>query len=1082
MIVFCQLALFKIVNSSYANAQGYIIAVPNEGMYKITQAAASAIGLGDISQISVYGVSGMLPQRLDSTSLLLQEIPGQQIGDVLYFYLSGPNTFNWEEQLPLFQINHYSNIQHYYISGQSASPKRITKAGSSSPVQSDSPDQTWYSIITYHQEEYNMLQSGRDWYGHRMFSGQESRIDVNTPSATDRAKKGLFAATVMAQSIDESRVTAQVNGQPIQEVAIPSIPNSTYGIKGREALISNDFDLPQTSGFQIQFRFETGDRNGAGYLRKFWVGIPIDINRLENGVLYRPTDEAADIRVSIPENRKIWLLGTETTELESETLIPAGISKIAYFNPSSVPDITVVRPADVSLRQNSTSAELLIISPSRFLSEANRLASHKNGQGILTQVVLLDAIYDAFGYGNPDPTAIRNFVAFTFHRSKKLKNLLLLGKGTFDYKNILQGDPNLLPTYSSRSSLNPLTTYSSDDYFGFLTFGDGEWVESNSGDHHLTIGIGRIPATNVAEASQVIDKIIRYSTGPAISGDWKRNILLIADDGDNNIHLNDAESHAAFLSIHHPEFIIDKLYLDRFEQLNTGSAQESPAARAFLNEWLGRSGVLINYIGHGNESALTAEGLFRVTDIADMPESDRLPVFVTATCEFGRHDSPFIRSGAERLLIAPRKGAIALLTTGRPVFSSVNFLLNRAFVNHVFSRPEGDYLSLGEIFMQTKNQSLSGPLNRNFSLLGDPSLRINLPSANLGEFTLTDRQSETELDTLRALQQIRFSGKVHSLQTTEPQPGFNGEFQIRLLDKPLVLRTRGDESIPAEFFENQAVIHQGNGKIEDGLFEGSFFVGKNIAYPYGNGTIQLFGMDSISGQEFMGAARITIGGTHSPVPIDRIGPQINIFRLDSDGPIATTQVKIRIEFFDLSGINVSPIQVGQDITLVLNGDDPIVITHLYSSLDAGFERGFLELELNGLREGENRISVTAFDNFGNRSTQEARLDVKGTSNLRILSNLAYPNPSTDKVSFQLSHNRPGENIQVSLHIISADGREIFSLERRFPNAGGSILGLEWNFSNGFAVFPAKGMYIYRLEVYTESDHTFDQVGGKLLVK
>src|SRR5690606_14522574 len=114
---------------------------------------------------------------------------------------------------------------------------------------------------------------------------------------------------------------------------------------------------------------------------------------------------------------------------------------------------------------------------------AERLSAYKNSTGISSQVVLLGDIYSSFGYGNPDVTAIRNFLAYHYLHGQKLKNVLLFGKGTFDYKKKLGGRPNLVPTYSSRSSLNPLTTYSSDDYFGFLDYGEGLWEESVEGDH-----------------------------------------------------------------------------------------------------------------------------------------------------------------------------------------------------------------------------------------------------------------------------------------------------------------------------------------------------------------------------------------------------------------------------------------------------------------------------------------------------------------------------------------------------------------------------------------------------------------------
>src|SRR5690606_4196889 len=135
----------------------------------------------------------------------------------------------------------------------------------------------------------------------------------------------------------------------------------------------------------------------------------------------------------------------------------------------------------------------------------------------------------------------------------KLKNVLLFGKGTFDYKKKLGGRPNLVPTYSSKSSLNPLTTYSSDDYFGFLELGDGVWDETVEGDLSLDIGVGRLPVINIQEAKNVVDKIIQYSSPSQSPASWKRKVLLVADDGDNNVHLSDSESLANHLAQQHPE-------------------------------------------------------------------------------------------------------------------------------------------------------------------------------------------------------------------------------------------------------------------------------------------------------------------------------------------------------------------------------------------------------------------------------------------------------------------------------------------------------------------------------------------------
>ncbi len=91
--------------------------------------------------------------------------------------------------------------------------------------------------------------------------------------------------------------------------------------------------------------------------------------------------------------------------------------------------------------------------------------------------------------------------------TKRAKYLLLLGDASFDYKARISNNTNLVPAWESPSSLDPLATYTSDDFFGLLDDGDDI---NGTGTYLLDIGIGRIPARNEREAQAIIDKIIDY--------------------------------------------------------------------------------------------------------------------------------------------------------------------------------------------------------------------------------------------------------------------------------------------------------------------------------------------------------------------------------------------------------------------------------------------------------------------------------------------------------------------------------------------------------------------------------------------
>lgn len=1073
-----------IIPSQLVWGQQYKFPVTQEGVYKITAEQARQLGAGSVDEISIYGHGGMLPQKLDSTLFYPIEVPVQKIGEELYFFLSHAHRISLDKSNINFEPHLYTDTLYYIIDTQKPYSASVIKNDGPPHFQSVDKPQTglFYQIHSYKKEEVNILSSGRKWYGHRMFNGNRIGIPFQKPTGTSDHPLWM-SMRVMAQSQAESIFELDAAGEKIGTIQVGSIPNSTYAVKGREETFTGFFSPVKGDEYIITCRFQTGNPNGLGYLDHVLVGFPFVSDALPDGVFYNLDGSNPDFEVG---GRRIWnITDFHQPEDISERKGFSTLSKIVVFDPDSTPSITQTELVNGTLKKDSDYPEFLIISPPALLSQAKRLSDHKNQTGIHAAVVTLDDIYNNFGYGNPDITAIRNFLAYEYHSGGRLKNVLFFGKGTFDYKNKLGGRPNLIPTYSSRSSLNPLTTYSSDDFFGFLEMGEGAWEESQQGDHQLNIGLGRIPAINIREASRAVDKIIQYTQPDAIPGDWKRKLLFLADDGDNNIHLNDAEIHAAYLHDNHPEFSLHHLYLDSYEQIHTGSTQRSPQAKEALAKYIEEGVLLINYIGHGNETTLAAEELFTVSDLQNWPENDRFPVFVTATCEFGRHDSPFIRSGAEELLFAEKKGAIALLTTGRPVFSSVNFTLNKAFIETVLRKEDGQYLTLGEVFKHTKNNSLNGPLNRNFSLLGDPSLKLNLPDYWAQAEGFWDIELETSLDTLGALQRVKYKGTVRDPLTGSQTNGFNGNFEVGLYDKPLVLKTYGDESPETEYKEYNNTIFRGVGKIENGAFEGEMVLGKNIKHEFGTGIVRVFARDPQGKREAMGATKIKVGGAANGLQNDTWGPEIKINIQDSLQTVSRInliQAPIWIFFKDESGINISENTDSQQITLTVNNEFIYGLNPYYRSLHGSYKEGYIKTTLKNLREGINIITIRAFDNLGNMAEKTIELEVSGIHKLKINQALNFPNPAREASYFRVSHNRPGENLDLTLKIFSMLGNEIFSISKRFPRANPVIDGIDWIFLHNKTKYPVKGTYLYEIELLSEKDGTSDRKGGKIIIQ
>lgn len=1076
------LVLSAITLSTELTAQESYFKFPvtRDGVYKITAAQAEKLGAASVEELSLYGYDGMLPQHLDSSSLELKEIPVKHVDGELFFFLAAPDQIERIEHRPHFQPHHYTDTLYYLV--QSGKPPTKTISSSDLPASQGAAESPLYQLVIYKNSEYNLLSSGRDWYGERIFDGEtiilnfEQKLSQNLPL--------YYQGKFLSQSHSSGTMELSINKQSVASLTFPSIPPTTYGIKGQLSKTSGFIEsFPENQPIQTRFNYRTSDRNGTAYLDYFMIGLPFPSPALPEGIYYSLNEERYNIG-SRAEN--IWDISNffEVKDISSNETVLSGADKIAVFKSSNVPQLLDFEQVDLNLRFSPTYTELIIITHPALLTQAQRLSHHKNSIGISSQVVTVQEIYSSFGHGNPDVTAIRNFLAFHYHQGKKLKNVLLFGKGTYDYKKKLGGRPNLVPTYSSRSSLNPLTTYSSDDYFGFMDFGEGLWEETSDGDHKLDIGVGRLPVINVQESKTVVDKIIHYSSPASALGDWKRKILFIADDGDNNVHLNDSELLAAYLSQNHPELTLEKLYLDNYEQIPNGAVQSSPHAKTAFETLLDSSSLIVNYIGHGNETTLMAEELFTVADLNNWRPNDKLPVFITATCEFGRHDNPRIRSGAEELLIAEKKGAIAVLSTSRPAFSNVNFDLNKAVIEHAFTTKEGQPLTLGEIFMQTKNNSLNGPLSRNFSLLGDPSLHLAAPELTVQIEELVGAGKKASTDRLSSMVPVRYRAKVVSVPGGETVTSFNGNFQVVLSGPPASKTTLGDENEPGSYRDEQITLHRGKGKVENGVFEGQLLIPENDHFSLGQGTIRFFAVDTAIQREASGANKVLLGGSSQHQSSDQAGPKIQL-SLDSSPaghPISSSTAQITVLLEDPSGININPLQVGNELSIRINQGERITLNEYYQAIDGSFTQGMMNFPISGLTEGKNTVFFEAYDNYGNSTSSTLEIKVTGSGQVQILSHLVFPNPATLYSRFRLTHNREGENLLLSVTIFSLSGSEIFSTSRRFPKAGPLLDDVSYVFIPGKSSFPAKGTYLYILELRSEADGASDRKSGTLLIQ
>lgn len=1063
----------------------------------------------DPRNIRIFGNgSGMLPQanssqRIGHLTELAITVMGESDGvfsrgDFILFYGEGPDKYNYDSQKEIFSYeNHlYSDKNFYFLTVSSQLGKRI---GNAENIDGAYPVINTYNDFIFHElENHNELKSGRQWFG--------EKFDVTTSLSLKFDKPGIvpnttmkIVSSVMSQNFNPASFNLSLNGVNVLDQPVVPIANTQYGIKGRlviDTVVSNTNTLNTisntTQDFTYRYTKGTSGRS-IGYLDFILVSLERNLELHEAQVAFRAatslsnpvstfevnsvTDQTSVWNITDPFNANIQLFQRNGNKLSFSTTTSDLKDFIAFGTNTLIPQFEKAVP-NQNLR-NGPNPELLIVTHPDLKAEANRLAAHRQSfNGISTLVVTHEEVFNEFSGGKQDPTAIRDFALHLY--GKGLKNLLLFGRGSYDFKNRINKNTNLVPTYESRNSLSPLETYSSDDYFGFLELSEGEWQESPATNHTLDIGVGRLPVKSVEEAVTIVDKLIAYDLNPKSYGSWRKEIVFVADDGDFNLHQGDADKLARDIEADRSQFDTKKIYLDAFRQISRPSGQVSPDARKALLKTLNQGAVIVNFTGHGSERIWLQEQILDEELIEEWNNPTTFPLMVTATCEFGRHDNPSQISSSELSLIKKNGGAIGFVTAARPVNAASNAFLNGAFYDALFVRENGRHRDLGTIFKDTKNNSLNGVSNRNFSLLGDPSMKLAIPD---NEIITTNITTVTGSDTLKALSRILIEGEIRTngIKNTN----FNGSVRVTLKDKEFSFETLGDENPVFNYKERSNTLFKGEATVTNGEFQIEFILPKNIAYQVGIGKLSLYAKNRINTIDAMGGnIEFKIGESEVDDGSDKTPPDIKIFIGDTtfiNGGIASSSTLLVARLSDKSGINIANYGIGNNLIGILDGDQTFELGEYYLADIDDFTNGTVTFPLENLTPGKHTIELRAWDVYNNGATESISFVVTGDNHLVIEQLINYPNPFSEITNFQFTHNRTGEDLEVYATIFDLSGKPVISTFYEIENSQYLVTLPEWDGTNATGTKLSNGIYLLRVEVRSQMDGSKNERISKLII-
>lgn len=1105
--------LAKAQNSVLSNGNWFKVSVSKSGLYKITAQNLRDWGI-DISQINpqhiaIYGNGGgMLPQPNNTPRPIdLVEnaiwIAGEEDnrfdnGDYIIFYAEGADKINYNATNQRFwhEKNLYDDNNYYFLTIKSSAGLRVQNQ----PSIAASLNISVFDEYLYHEKDLtNILSqqgrggSGREWYGEFFSGNNQVSLNYNVEGIVANSS-AIFTSSVLSQSFNNSSFTANINGINVATQNLLPIIDATYSSKGSigvESFILNTAQIPNLPEWKLTYTYSQQGMGTRGYLNFFSLQYKKNLRLYGNQTAFRAIESlsvsSANFVVSnVSSNIKIWDI-SNPLQVKNQQFTLSGDQAVFGTATNTLKEFVVWQGADFpspqfvgaipnqNLRATPT-PNLIIISHPDFLAEAERLAAFRRANdGLSVQVVNILQIYNEFSSGRQDVSAIRDFVRHLYNKTPNtLRYVLLFGAASFDYKDRMNNNTNFVPIYESRESLHPIYSYSSDDYFGFLEDNEGEWRETFNNvttfDHTLDVGVGRLPARNAQEAQAVVDKIIAYQNRKENLGAWRKNVVFLADDGDTNQHQADSDRLGNKVEDNYPNYNVEKIYLDAFPQISSGGNERSPACKEAFTKAVERGALIINYTGHGGEIGWTQEEVFRKQDMQNWTNGDRLPLMVTATCEFGRYDDPSIVSGAEEAILLPNKGAIALVTTTRPVFSSTNFILNNVFYDYAFEPIGGQMPRLGDVMRLTKNGSLSGSINRNFSLLGDPSMRLAYPQENI---IIT---SITPSDTLKAMSKIRIEGEIQD-NNANLISNFNGVLEATVFDKLATRTTLGTQfSSKMNFLARDVRLFNGRASVKNGRFAFEFVVPRNINYAFGKGKISLYAADmSQKIDAGMGNNDVIVGGTNPNAVADNTPPRIKLFMNDTsfvNGGLVNQNPILLAHLFDENGINISSAGIGQDITAYLNDslNNVRILNNFYTADLDTYQSGKVIFPFRNLPNGKYTLTFKAWDTFNNSAEEKIDFLVASSAQLALRNVFNYPNPFSQKTTFSFEHNRFGEELMFELEIFNMQGEKMFAQKAVLAQADAVERTFNLDLGLNGTKF-ADGIYIYRLSLRSADGQT-----------
>ena len=1104
-------------HSVLSSGKWHKVSVEQTGIYQISYSQLKSWGFKDPSRVRIYGYGGEVLSEIYSHNDIddLPQIPIVHNNNRILFYAKG--TIKWlynkDERRATQRQNTYATAGHYFITESDVEEAVPTTAELITSTSSSYIDV--YDAYSLHEEELvSVSKTGQIFLGEdfrftqtRTFSFDIPGIDTSSPLRVDVA----FGAKIMdaTGSLKLYHNGTLISGGDKWDIGA----NRDVTYEFMKYITPTATTTPRGGKEEFTLTYKAGGTSVNANLDYIRLSYKRKLKLYNGEVQFRIHDLNLGDNIVIGDMNEqciVWDVTTGHTPQQVEVVVK---DNQAIFSPAVKnreyvafdPAATFATPTSVGHIENQDLhalpiPDMVILAPAQFLTQAQQVAAlHESVDSMVVHVINHELVFNEFSSGTPDGVAYRRLLKMFYDRSlagtdnRKIKYLLLFGRGFYDNRRITSEIKNCgfqtLLTYQNLRSENETYSYTSDDFFTFL---DDKTTTARNSANIMNISVGRFPVKSEQEANIVVEKLYNYVNKPNY-GNWRNQAIIIADDGNSNTHMRQAESVVEYWLKDKPDLFVNKIYIDAYKEENTSTGRTFPEAKKQMMRLLKEGQLVLDYIGHANSVGWTAEDLLNINDIKTLYLKN-LPFMFTATCDFSRYDSEEV-SGGEYFFLNEYGGAIALLSSTRVAWINENGRLNNAIGEYMFQRDSNNlYLRLGDIVQKGKNsiteQYLAAPNRYSpdsnklvYGLLGDPAMRLGYPTYQAKAIAINGIEIGNDI-TLQASAQVTIEGIILTPDGEEADD-FNGEAYITLYDSEKTTTSYGYDDCPKiEFKERSNKLFASRCNVRNGKFNLTFHMPKETSYSNKNGLLDIYAY-SFTGEEACGACQdFKIGKAANVQVSDTIGPDITYCYLNSihfnDGDIINESPMLVAAINDSSGINLSTAGIGHNMTITLDKTTTYTDVSDYYTPDTTGYSGVICYPISNIAEGEHTLQLKVWDNEGNSSTTQLHFTVQNGLAPEIYKLYADHNPARTTTNFYLEHDRPDETITVAISVYNINGMLMWQTQKTGIADMFKSFPITWNLTTSSGARIPGGVYLYRATISTDDTH-YSTKSQKLLV-